>query len=113
MDLKKLKNLPTYGHPESAHVRFDWLFNKRVHGHVYIARLYEAGIVNYRVVIDSRRCPRLICDSCDPYPLILYSSSLFQCGGPDADKVQIIQLYKVIHNRRSGEKTKDLKRKLL
>ena len=108
-----MKNLTPHGHHESAHVRLNWLFDKRIHGHVYIARLYEAGVVEHLVVIDSRRWPSLIYDSCDSYHLILSSSSLFQCGGPDADEVKIIQFYEVIRNCRSGEKPKDLKRKLV
>ena len=101
------------GHHESAHVRLNWLLDMQIHGHVYIARLYEASIVDNLVVIDSSRWPSLFYDSCDPYSLILSSSSLFQCGVPDANKVKIIQLYEVIRNRRSGEKPRDLKRKLL
>ena len=101
------------GHREFAHVRLNLLFDIQIHGHVYIARLYEASIVDNLVVIDSSRWPSPFYDSFDPYPLIPSSYSLFQCGVPDADKEKIFQLYEVIRNRRSGEKPRDLKRKLL
>ncbi len=104
LDLKMVKNLSPHGHRESAHVRFNSLFGKRIHGHIYIARLCEAYIVDHLVDIDPRRWPSLVYDSCNIYALILSSFSLFQCGRPDSDKVKIIQLYEVICNRRSGEK---------
>ena len=88
-------------------------FNKRIHGHIYLARLYEAGVVDHLVVKDSRQRLGRIYDSCDPYPLILPSSSLFQCGGPDANKMKITQLYEVIRNLHSGEKPRNLRRYLL
>ncbi len=78
----------------------------------FILRLYEAGIVDHRVLIDSRQWPSLIYESRDSYPLILSSYSLFQCDCPDADKVKITQLFEVIRNRRSGEKPKNLERQL-
>ncbi len=53
--LQKLKSIPPHGHHESPDVRFYWWFEKRIHGHVHLARLYEAGVVDHLVVIDSRR----------------------------------------------------------
>ncbi len=82
LSIKKVKNLTPHGHREPPNERFNWLFNKRIHGHLYIARLYEAGVVDHLVFIDSRQWPSLIYDSCDPYQLILSSHSLFQCSGP-------------------------------
>ncbi len=76
LSLKKVKNIPPHRNHESCDVTFNWLFEKRIHGRIYFARLYEAGVVEHLVVIDSRRWPSLIYDSCDPYPLILPSSSL-------------------------------------
>ncbi len=70
-------------------------------------------MVDHLVVLDSRRWPGLIYDSCDPHPLILSSQSLFHCGGPDVVNLKIIQLYEVIRARRAGEKPKNLKRQLL
>ena len=61
--LQKLKSIPSHGHHESPDDRFNWLFAKPIHGHVYPARLYEAGVVDHLVVIDSRRWPSLIYDS--------------------------------------------------
>ena len=113
LSLKKVKNIPPHGQREPCDVRFNWLFEKRIHGHMYLARLYEAGVVDHLVVIDSRRWPSLIYDLCDPYPLILSFSSLFQFCGSDATKVKITQLYEVIRNRRSGEERGNLKRRLL
>lgn len=113
LSLKKVKDLPPHGHHEAPEVRFNWLFHKRIHGRIYLARLYEAGIVDHLIVIDSRKWPSLIYDSCDCYPLILTSTVLFHCGGPEVDKVKIIQLYEVVRNRRSGEKPEQLRRKLL
>ncbi len=84
--LQKVKNIPPHGHREAADVRFNWVFDKYIHGHLHLSRLYEAVVVHDFVVIDSRRWPSLIYHSCNPYPLILSSSSLFQCGGPDANK---------------------------
>ncbi len=75
--LLKIRNVPHHGHREPFYVRFNWLFNKGIHGRVLLARLYEAGIVGHLVVVDSRRWLSHIYDSCDPYLLILSSSSLF------------------------------------
>ena len=87
--LQKLESIPPHGHHDSPDVLFNWLFENRIHGHVYLARLYEAGVVDHLVVIDYRRWPSLIYDSCDPYLLVLSSTSLFQRSGPDAEKVII------------------------
>ena len=84
LSIKKVRNLTPHGHREPPNEMFDWLFNKRIHGHLYIARLYEAGVVDHLVFIDFRQWPSLIYDSCDPYSLILSSYSLFQRGVPDA-----------------------------
>ncbi len=111
--LQKVKKIRPYGHRDSAKVRFNLLFDMRIHGHIYLARFYEAGVVDHLVVINSRQWPGLIYDSCDQYTLILSSSPLFQCGAPDANKMKITQLYEVIRNRGSGEKTKHLKQQLL
>ncbi len=52
--LKKMR-LPGHGHKEEPSIRFDWLFEKAYYGRVYIIRLYEAGIVDHVVLLDSRR----------------------------------------------------------
>ncbi len=61
--LQKVKNIPPHGHREATEIRFNWLFDKRIHGHIYLARLYEAGVVDHLVVIDSRQWPSLIFNS--------------------------------------------------
>ncbi len=38
LSVKKVKNVPPDGHRGPLQVRFDWLFDKRVHGHIYLAR---------------------------------------------------------------------------
>ncbi len=86
--LQKVKNISPHGHGEAADVRFNWLFDTRIHGQIYLARLYEAGMVDHLIVVDSRQWLGHIYDSCDPYPLILSSSSLFKCGRPDANKMK-------------------------
>ncbi len=111
--MKKVKNIRPHSHRETPNSQFDWLFGKRIQGHVYLARLYEAGEVDHLVVLDSRRGPSRIYDSCDQYPLILSYQSLVHCGGPDVVKLKIIQLYEVIRDRRAGEKPKNLKRQLM
>ena len=108
--IKEVKNVTPHGHREPPNERFDWLFNRRIRGHLYIARLYEAGVVDHLFVIDSRQWPSFIYESCDPSPLILSSYSLFQCCDPDANKVKITQLFEVILDRRSGEKPKNQKK---
>ena len=85
--LQKLKIITPHGHHASPDVRFNWSFEKRTNGDVYLARLYEACVVDHLVVIDSRCWPSLLYDSCDPYPLILSLTSFFQCGGSDAEKL--------------------------
>ncbi len=64
--VKKVKNLALHGRREPPHERFNWLFSKRIHGHLYIDRLYEAGVVDHLVLIDYRQWPSLIYDSYDP-----------------------------------------------
>ncbi len=110
---QKLKGMPPQGHHESPDVCFNCLVERRIHEHIYLACLNESGVVDYLVVIDSRRWPSLIYDSCYPYPLMLSSTSFFQCRRPDAEKVKIMQLYAVIRNRRSGERPRNLKRRRL
>ncbi len=39
LSMKKVKYLPPHGHREPPQVRFDWLFERRIHGHNYFARL--------------------------------------------------------------------------
>ncbi len=51
--LQKVKSIPPHGHREAAEIRFNWLFEKRIHDHIYLVRLYEAGLVDHLVVIDS------------------------------------------------------------
>ncbi len=109
LSIRKVKNIPPHGLYETQSVTLNWLFEKRIHGRIYFARLFEAGIVDHLVVIDSRQEPHIIYDSCNSYPPILSSSSLFQCGRPDANKMKSTQLYKVVRNRRSWEKPKSLK----
>ncbi len=41
--IKRVKNIPPHGLREPPDIRFNWLFEKRMHGRVYLARLYEAG----------------------------------------------------------------------
>ncbi len=77
LSIKKVKNLALHGHREPPHERFNWLFSKRRQGRLYIARLYEAGIVDHLVLIDSGQWPSLIYDPCDLYRMILSSYSLF------------------------------------
>ena len=64
--LQKMKNISPHSYREAAVVRFNWLFDKRIHRHIYLARLHKAGEVDHLVVIDSRQWPSLIYDSCDP-----------------------------------------------
>ncbi len=66
LSIKKVKNLTPHGHRELSSESLNWLFNKLIHGHLYIARLYEAGVVDHLVFIDSSQCPSLIYGSCDP-----------------------------------------------
>ncbi len=35
--IKRVKDLSPHGHREPPHERFNWLFSKRIHGHLYIA----------------------------------------------------------------------------
>ncbi len=81
LSIKKVKNIPPHGHRESPYIRFNWLFEKPIHGRVYLVRFYEAGVVDHLVVIDSRQWPSLIYDSCDTYPLI--SSSILCSSVPN------------------------------
>ncbi len=53
--MKKVKNITAHGHREPCDVRFNWLFENRIHVHLYLARLYEAGAVDHLVVTDSKR----------------------------------------------------------
>ncbi len=69
LSLKKVKNLPNHYKNESVDTGFNWLGDKRIHGRVQLARLYQACIVDHLIVIDSKHWLSLIYDSCDPYPL--------------------------------------------
>ncbi len=63
--LQNVENVPPHGHREPYDVRSNWLFDKRIHGRFFLARLYEAGIVDHLVVIDSRWWLSLIYDFFD------------------------------------------------
>ena len=46
--------VPHYGSLESVACRFNWLFEKEYYRQIFIARLFEAHIVDHVIVIDSR-----------------------------------------------------------
>ncbi len=55
MRLQKMKNIPPNGRCEAAEVRFNRLFDKRIHAHIDLARLYEAVVLDHLNVKDSRQ----------------------------------------------------------
>ena len=55
--------IPHHGHLQSISCRFNWLFEKEYYGRIFIARLFEAHVVDHVIVIDCRRWPSLIYDS--------------------------------------------------
>ena len=112
LGLHKL-SVPPHGHKEDPHSRFNWLFEKSYYGKVIIVRLFEAGVVDHVVVIDSRRWPSFIYDPCDPFPILCSSLTLFYCGGPDACKVKVRELYEVFRHPRSRENPEVVKYDLL
>ena len=89
-----MRDIPRYGYRKPFKIRFNCLLGKRIHGQIYLARLFEAGIIENLVVIDSRMWPSLSYDSWDPYPLVLSSSALFQQGDPDASKSKLFNFMK-------------------
>ena len=105
--------IPRHGHLQLAACRFNWLFEKEYHGRIFIARLFEAHIVDHVIVIDSRRWSSLIYDSSDLYPIMLSSSALFYCAGPGAKKVKIVDLYEVHRYQRKYEASDGFKHKHL
>ena len=110
--IKKFK-IPPQGHRETPDVRFNWLFSTMYHGHVFLDQLFECGIVDHVVLIYSRRWPALIYDPADTHPIVLSSISLFHRTGPDSDKVKVTSLHEVVRLRRTSEKPRYLRRKLL
>ena len=92
-----------HGDLQSTACRFNWLFEKKYYGHVFIARLFEAHVVDHVIVIDSRRWHSLIYDSSDLYPIKLSSRALFHCAGPGANKVKIVDLYEVFRHQQKHE----------
>ena len=98
---------------ESATRRFNWLFEKEYYGHIFIARLLEAQIVDHVIVIDSRLWNTLIYGSSDLCPILLSSSGLFHCAGPGANKVKIVDLYEVLRHQKKYETCYELKQQLL
>ena len=101
LTLKKVQ-IPLHGHREPPSRRFNWVFDKLYHGHMYIMRIFEANIVDHVVLVDRRRWPSLIYDPADQYPIMMSSIALFKCAGPDAIKAKVIQLYCIIKHRRRG-----------
>ena len=73
--------IPRHGHLQSIACRFNWLFEKKYYGRIFVARLFEAHVVDHVIAIDSRRWPSLIYDTSDLYPITLSSSALFRCAG--------------------------------
>ena len=61
--------IPRQGHLQWIAFRFNWLFEKKYYGRIFIARLFEAHIVDDVIVIESRRWPGLIYDSSDLYSI--------------------------------------------
>ncbi len=111
LGLKKIR-LPGHGHKEPPLTRFNWLFDKNYHGHVFVIRLFEARLVDHVVVLDSRRWPSLIYDPCDPFPIVLSSTTLFECGGRKDCKVKMAEMDEVFRHRHTGEKPKQVEDKL-
>ena len=102
-----------HGHLKSIACRFNWLFEKKYYDRIFIARLFEDHIVVHVTVIDSRRCPSLIYDSSDLYPITLSSSSLFHCTGPGANKVKIVDLYELFRHEQKYEIRDEFEQELL
>ena len=105
--------IPHHVHLQLISYRFNWLFEKEYYGRVFIARLFEAHVVDHVIVIDSRRWPSLIYDSSDLYPIMLYSLALFHCAGPGASKVKIADLYEVFRHQRKYEVSDEFEQELL
>ena len=102
-----------HGHLQLIACRFNWLFEKEYYGRIFIARLFEAHIVDCVIVIDSRRWPSLTYDSFDLYPITLSSLATFNCAGPGANKVKIVDLYEVFRHQRKYETSDEVERELL
>ena len=66
-----------HGHLQSIAYRFNWLFEKKYYGRIFVAHLFEAHVVDHVIVIDSRRWPSLIYDPSDLYPITLSAPALF------------------------------------
>jgi len=60
---------------------------------VWIVRLYQSEVVDHLVVVDVKR--KVIIDSEEIYPVKLSVSTLRMCGGPRANKLRVIQLYRM------------------
>ena len=69
--------IPRHGYLQSIACRFDWLFEKKHYGRIFIGRLFEAHIVDHEKVIDSRRWTSLIYDFSILYPITLSSLAFF------------------------------------
>ena len=105
--------IPRHGHLQSIACRFNWLFEKKYYGSIFVARLFEAHVVDHVIVIDSRRWPSLIYDSSDLCPIMLSSLALFHCAGPGANKVKIVDLYEVFGHQRKHEICDEFEQELL
>ena len=105
--------IPRHGHLQSIACCFNWLFEKKYYGHIFIAPLFEAQVGDHVIVIDSRRWSSLIYDSSDLSPITLSSPDLFHCAGPGANKFKIFDLYEVFRHQRKHEISDEFEQELL
>lgn len=105
--------IPRHINQQSGAFRFNWLFEKKYYGRIFVARLFEAHFLDDGILIDSRRCTSRMYNSSDLHTVMLSSSGPCHSARPGVNKVKIVDLFEVLRYQRKYKTSDEFKQGLL